>query len=125
MSRPLTLSIGGKVPDPHAPMEQTSPAPAPGNEIPAAPGNAIPVAPAAAAPASNESLAAVYEILKRHEETLRDLIIEVRLLYYHLPEKDRKRLETQRDAITRQMRDSFAGQIHALDETIAKLRSGQ
>ena len=42
------------------------------------------------------SLAEIYQVLKRHEETPRDLAVEVRLLYQNLPEKDRQRLEALR-----------------------------
>lgn len=67
-----------------------------------------------------DALAQIYRVLKRHEETLRDLIVEVRLLYYNLSEKDRKRLEAQRERTTREVRDLFAGHIRLLEENISR-----
>ena len=69
---------------------------------------------------TSESLAQIYEILRRHEETLRDLIIEVRLLYHTLPEKDRQRLEGLRERITYEVRGLYAGQIRLLEEEISQ-----
>ena len=69
---------------------------------------------------TGESLAQIYEILRRHEETLRDLIIEVRLLYYTLPEKDRQRLESLRARITHEVRDLHAGQLRLLEERVSR-----
>jgi hypothetical protein len=74
---------------------------------------------------AGESLAEIYEILKRHEETLRDLIVEVRLLYHNLPESDRLRLEGQRDRTTREVGNNFASQVQLLDEAIAAYRQAQ
>ncbi len=70
-------------------------------------------------------LAEIYEILKRHEETLRDLVVEVRLLYHNLPESERQRLEARREQTTREVGDLFAGQVRLLDETIAAYREAQ
>jgi hypothetical protein len=79
-------------------------------------------APAAGVPApSTESLAEVYQTLKRHEETLRDLIVEVRLLYHNLSEKEKQHLESRREPVTRQAQDAFGGQIRALEEKVARL----
>lgn len=74
---------------------------------------------------TGESLAEIYEILKRHEETLRDLIVEVRLQYHNLPESERLRLEGQRERTTREVGDLFANQVRLLDETIAAYRQAQ
>jgi hypothetical protein len=71
---------------------------------------------------ADESLAGVYEILKRHEETLRDLVVEVRLMYYTLPEKDRLSLERSRSRTTSDVGDLFADKIRALEEKIKALR---
>jgi hypothetical protein len=103
MSKPLMLSIGGR---PDTPPETNVPA----DPTPSSP---------------SDSPIEIYEILKRHEETLRDLIVEVRLLYRNLPEKERKRLEEQRERTTREVRDSFAGQIRSLDEIISRLRGSR
>jgi hypothetical protein len=111
MSKPLMLSIGGR---PDTPPETNVPA----DPAPAAESITSELSP-------SESAVEIYEILKRHEETLRDLIVEVRLLYRNLPEKERKRLEEQRERTTREVRDSFAGQIRSLDEIISRLRSGR
>jgi hypothetical protein len=70
-------------------------------------------------------LAEIYEILKRHEETLRDLVVEVRLLYHNLPESERLRLEAQRERTTREVGDNFASQVRLLDETIAAYRQAR
>jgi hypothetical protein len=67
---------------------------------------------------AGESLAQIHQVLKRHEETLRDMVVELRLLYHNLPEKDRQRLEAQRERITREVRDLFAGQIRLLEEKL-------
>jgi hypothetical protein len=74
---------------------------------------------------ADESLVGVYEVLKRHEETLRDLVVEVRLLYHNLPDKEKQRLEWSRGRTTQEVGDIFASHIRLLDETIAKLRGGQ
>jgi hypothetical protein len=74
---------------------------------------------------ADESLAAVYEILKRHEETLRDLVVEARLLYYSLPDKTKQQLEWSRSRTTSEVGDLFADRIRALDETITRLRASQ
>ena len=73
---------------------------------------------------ADESLVGVYEILKRHEETLRDLVIEVRLLYHNLPDKEKQRLEWSRGRTTQEVGEIFASNIRLLEETIAKLRGG-
>jgi len=115
MSKPLRLEIGRNVPQ----EEPPAPAAAPTVAIPA------PESPAAeesqAAP-SNESLAEVYEAIKRHEETLRDLIVEIRLLYHNLSDKEKQKLEARRDWTARELRDNFAGPVRALEEKIARLR---
>ncbi len=112
MSKPLMLSIGGRPED--TPPETKLPAdPSPPSES------------ASHESTSHEATAEIYEILKRHEETLRDLVVEVRLLYHNLPEKERKRLEEQRERTTREVRDSFAGQIRSLDEIISRLRGSR
>jgi hypothetical protein len=71
----------------------------------------------------DESLAGVYEILKRQEETLRDLIVEARLQYHNLPDKEKQHLEWQRDRTTREVGDLFARQVHLLDETTSWLQA--
>jgi hypothetical protein len=112
MSKPLMLSIGGRPEE--TPAETKVPAdPAPAAHV------------TSTQTASGEASAEIYEILKRHEETLRDLVIEVRLLYHNLPDKERKRLEEQRERTTREVRDNFAGQIRSLEDTIARLRGGR
>jgi hypothetical protein len=73
---------------------------------------------------ADESLVGVYEILKRHEETLRDLVVEVRLLYHNLPDKEKQRLEWSRGRTTQEVGEIFASNIRLLEETIAKLRGG-
>jgi hypothetical protein len=72
---------------------------------------------------ADESLAGVYEILKRHEETLRDLVIEMRLMYHNLPDKEKQRLEWSRTRTTQEVGEIFASNIRLLDETIARLRA--
>jgi hypothetical protein len=79
---------------------------------------------ATAASASPQDLIEVFETLKRHEETLRDLVVEIRLMYHSLPEKDRKRLEALRDQTTRQVHELFATHTAVLDGKIANLRGG-
>jgi DNA-binding CsgD family transcriptional regulator len=74
---------------------------------------------------ADESLAGVYEVLKRHEETLRDLVIEVRLLYHNLSDKEKQRLEWSRGRTTQEVGDIFAAKIRSLDETITRLRASQ
>ena len=71
---------------------------------------------------ADESLVGVYEILKRHEETLRDLVIEVRLLYHSLPDKEKQRLEWSRSRTTSEVGELFASNIRSLEDAIAKLR---
>jgi hypothetical protein len=71
---------------------------------------------------ADESLAGVYEILKRHEETLRDLVVEVRLLYYTLPEKDRLGLERSRPRTTSEVGELFADKVRTLEAKIKALR---
>ena len=71
---------------------------------------------------ADESLVRVYEILKRHEETLRDLVIEVRLLYHNLSDKEKQRLEWSRSRTTAEVGELFAGNIRSLEDAIAKLR---
>ncbi len=137
MSKPLMLSIGGKVGEappmnPEHPPE--SAATSESTQVPAVPANekssAMTAHPASASSESSssesissQSLAQVYEVLKRHEETLRDLVVEVRLLYYNLSEKERQRLETRRQQFTFEVRNNFADNIRALEEAIARLRS--
>ena len=74
---------------------------------------------------ADESLVGVYEILKRHEETLRDLVIEVRLLYHSLPDKEKQRLEWSRSRTTSEVGELFASNIRSLEDTIKKLRGSQ
>lgn len=74
---------------------------------------------------ADESLAGVYEILKRHEETLRDLVVEMRLLYHNLPDKEKQRLEWSRGRTTQEVGEIFASNIRLLDETITRLRGSQ
>jgi hypothetical protein len=74
---------------------------------------------------ADESLAGVYEILKRHEETLRDLVVEVRLLYHNLPDKEKQRLEWSRSRTASEVGEIFASNIRLLEETIARLRAKQ
>jgi hypothetical protein len=116
MPKPLTLSIGGQPAETTTAAEEQQ-AESAGKIEPAGTSGA-PVSPAAESPE-------IYEILKRHEETLRDLVIEVRLLYHNLSDKEKQRLEARRDGTTREVRDSFAGQVRALDEKISKLRGGR
>jgi NTP pyrophosphatase (non-canonical NTP hydrolase) len=71
---------------------------------------------------ADESLVRVYETLKRHEETLRDLVIEVRLLYHNLSDKEKQRLEWSRSRTTAEVGELFAGNIRSLEDAIAKLR---
>lgn len=88
----------------------------------------------AAAPAQAEAARAgglegssqeVYELLRRHEETLRDLIVEIRLLYHSLSEKEQRLLEGRRDATTRGVREEFAPRIQALESAVSRLRGGR
>jgi len=72
---------------------------------------------------ADESLVGVYEVLKRHEETLRDLVIEVRLLYHNLGDKEKQRLEWSRARTTQEVGDIFAGNIRSLEEAIARLKA--
>jgi hypothetical protein len=72
---------------------------------------------------ADESLAGVYEILKRHEETLRDLVVEARLLYYSLPDKERLSLERSRSRTTSEVGELWAEKIRTLEEKIKALRS--
>jgi hypothetical protein len=71
---------------------------------------------------ADESLLRVYETLKRHEETLRDLVIEVRLLYHNLSDKEKQRLEWSRSRTTAEVGELFAGNIRSLEDAITKLR---
>jgi hypothetical protein len=121
MSKPLMLSIGGRPPeeDHAAPPDQPQPVQPGQAASPAGP----PAATTVAAPGA-EALGEVYQNLKRHEETLRDLIVEVRLLYHNLAEKERQRLETRREPTARQVQEAFGSQIRALEEKIAQLRAG-
>jgi len=73
---------------------------------------------------ADESLIGIYEILKRQEETLRDLVIEVRLLYHNLEEKEKQRLEWSRSRTTQEVGEIFAGNIRLLEDRIARLRGG-
>jgi hypothetical protein len=116
MPKPLTLSIGGQPAETRTAAEEHQAESA--GKIEPAGTSGTPVSPAAESPE-------IYEILKRHEETLRDLVIEVRLLYHNLSDKERQRLEARRDGTTREVRDSFAGQIRALEEKIARLRGAR
>ncbi len=143
MSKPLALSIGGKVGDGQTIQDLPTPLqPAPEHFTPEQPSqdqsnkdqpqpmpepiNVHSYSAMGTAPApSSQALAELYENLKRHEETLRDLIVEVRLLYHNLADKEKQRLETRRDGTTREVRDSFAGQVRSLEEKISRLRSGQ
>jgi hypothetical protein len=118
MSKPLMLSIGKDVPH-----ETAAPEPAVTSESPVSePSSAA--AGTTAAP-GGDSLAEIYETVKRHEETLRDLIVEIRLLYHNLSDKEKQRLEARRDAITREVRDNCAGQIRSLEEKILRLRGSR
>ncbi len=70
---------------------------------------------------ASESLAQICQVLKRHEEyASRFGCCQVRLLYQNLPEIERQRLEAQRERITREVRDLFAGQIRSLEENISR-----
>jgi hypothetical protein len=113
MDKPLTLSIGGQTThrDTPAAMQENPPELARTSE---------PAGVSEAGPA--DSLAEMCEILKRHEETLRDLIVEVRLLYHNLPAKEQKRLEENRARTTREVGESFAAQVGSLEEKISRLR---
>ena len=121
MPDPLKLSIGAWPQDQNPQIDLHRAAPAPHSTVPAGNQPAARERPSD----SSESLAGIYEILKRDEETLRDLIVEVRLLYHNLPEKDRKRLEAQRAQTTREVADLFSVRIRLLDETIARLRGAR
>jgi hypothetical protein len=114
MAKPLMLSIGGQ--NTQADVHQVTQEHPLQNDPKSEPSEIDPTQ------HSTESLAGIYEILKRHEESLRDLIVEIRLLYHNLPEKERNRLEAQRDRTTHEVRDLFAGQVRSLDETILRLR---
>jgi hypothetical protein len=74
---------------------------------------------------ADQSLVGVYEILKRHEETLRDLVVEVRLLYHNLPDKEKQRLEWSRSRTTSEVGELFASNIRMLEDTITRLRGSQ
>jgi hypothetical protein len=74
---------------------------------------------------ANESLVGFYEIMKRHEETLRDLVVEVRLLYHSLPDKEKQRLEWSRSRTTSEVGELFASNIRMLEDTITRLRGSQ
>lgn len=116
MSKPLMLSIGGRPPEEAHLAAQDQPQLAQNREAPEG-------AAGATAPGT-ESLAEIYQSLKRHEETLRDLIVEVRLLYHNLSEKDKQRLETRRQPIAHQVQEAFGGQVRALEEKISRLDAG-
>ncbi len=127
MSKPLMLSIGGKVGEATPMNAEQSPAPAAPSQsaqVPHAPANDHPSSMPDHA-ISSDSLAQVCEVLKRHEETLRDLVIEVRLLYFNLSDKERQRLETRRQQVTFEVRNNFAGNIRALEEAISQLRANR
>lgn len=72
---------------------------------------------------ASESLAQIYQVLKRHEETPRDVVVEVRLLYQNLSEKERQRLEALRERTTHEVGDLFAGHIRLLEENISQTQS--
>ena len=74
---------------------------------------------------ADESLVRVYETLKRHEETLRDLVVEVRLLYHSLPDKEKQRLEWSRSRTTSEVGELFASNIRSIEDTITRLRGSQ
>jgi hypothetical protein len=74
---------------------------------------------------ADQSLVGVYEILKRHEETLRDLVVEVRLLYHNLPDKEKQRLEWSRSRTTSEVGELFASNIRLLEDAITRLRGSQ
>ena len=113
MSKPLMLSIGGPPPEEASAAAQAQPAQDSG----------VPAATGAIAP-SAESLTEVYQALKRHEETLRDLIVEVRLLYHNLSEKEQQHLEARRGLITQQGQEAYGAQVRALEEKIARAAAG-
>jgi len=118
MDQRMKLSIGAWNTDPPA-----EPAKEPIHPTPPVEGNVSPQFSATAdqpATLDGESLAQIYQVLKRHEETLRDLVVEVRLLYHNLSEKDRQRLEAQRERTTREVRELFAGHIRLLEENISQ-----
>jgi hypothetical protein len=69
---------------------------------------------------ASESLAEIYQVLRRHEETPRDLAVEMRLLYQNLPEIERQRLEALRERTTREVGDLFASRIRLLEENISQ-----
>ena len=118
MDQRLKLSIGAwNTESPAQPVDQPihSDPPVEGNVTP----QATPTVDHPAAPAG-EALAQIYQVLKRHEETLRDLVVEIRLLYHNLPEKDRQRLEAQRERTTREVHDLFAGEYRVLEESISR-----
>jgi hypothetical protein len=74
---------------------------------------------------ADQSLVGIYEILKRHEETLRDLVVEVRLLYHNLPDKEKQRLEWSRSRTTSEVGELFASNIRLLEDAITRLRGSQ
>jgi len=120
MDQRLKLSIGAWNTEPPA-----QPSKAQVQSEPAVEGNVNAQAAAMADHATTlagESLAQIYQVLKRHEETLRDIVVEVRLLYHNLPEKDRQRLEAQRERITREVLDLFASQIRLLEESLSRVQ---
>jgi hypothetical protein len=113
MAKPLMLSIGAQDTQMDTPPAMEDQAGLARNRVDDKPSRA------------GESLAEIYEILKRHEETLRDLIVEVRLLYHNLPENERLRLEARREPTTREVGDNFASQVRMLEETIAAYRQAR
>ena len=68
-------------------------------------------------------MAELYEALKRHEETLRDLVVEIRLLYHNLADKEKQRLEARRSAIAHEVHESYAAVVRAFDEKISTHRA--
>jgi len=134
MSKPVMLSIGGKVGEAPPMNPEHLPEPAATSESAQAPQTfaneksasmSDHTAAASSQSISSQNMAQIYEVLKRHEETLRDLVIEVRLLYFNLSEKERQRLETRRQQVTFEVRNNFADNIRALEAAIASLRANR
>jgi isopentenyl phosphate kinase len=75
-------------------------------------------------PISNEAMAGVYENLKRHEETIRDLKASVDSLMTFLHGSDAfGRLQAEKLRLLGLSEHEHADQIRLFDELIARLRS--
>ena len=52
-------------------------------------------------------------------------MVEVRLLYHNLPDKEKQRLEWSRSRTTSEVGELFASNIRMLEDAITKLRGSQ